>query len=370
MSSLADLIEEADRQFTICNACRYCQDYCAVFPAMERRSDFGIADLAQLSSLCHDCRSCQQACMYTEPHEFAINIPLLMSEARTATYEENARPRWLHRAFSGGPLVLAGLSVAITAIFLLVYLATSSLELLFTDHGGESGALYEAVPHLAMVIPGLGLAAFAIATVAVGARAFARGRGSTGETGPPRAWWATAREAATLRWMKGGGGECYFPEEERASPWRRRLHHLVSYGFLLTFGATVAAFIAETFLDRLPPYPVLSVPVMLGLVGGISMVAGCLGLIAEKRRMTRGLAAEEAVTQDYSLLVSLLVVSLTGLLLLVLRETAAMGILVVVHLGAVFALFLLAPYGKFVHVVYRTAALMQDQREREQELRN
>ena len=28
---------EADRQLTICNACRYCEGYCAVFPALERQ---------------------------------------------------------------------------------------------------------------------------------------------------------------------------------------------------------------------------------------------------------------------------------------------------------------------------------------------
>ena len=33
------LLEEAERQLTICNACRYCEGYCAVFPAMEMRRD-------------------------------------------------------------------------------------------------------------------------------------------------------------------------------------------------------------------------------------------------------------------------------------------------------------------------------------------
>jgi citrate/tricarballylate utilization protein len=32
---------EVSRQLQICNACRYCEGFCAVFPAMTRRLSFG-----------------------------------------------------------------------------------------------------------------------------------------------------------------------------------------------------------------------------------------------------------------------------------------------------------------------------------------
>ena len=55
----------------------------------------------------------------------------------------------------------------------------------------------------------------------------------------------------------------------------------------------------------------------------------------------------------------LFLTSLTGLALLAFRETAAMGTLLVIHLGIVAGLFLTMPYGKFAHVVYRYAALVR-----------
>jgi citrate/tricarballylate utilization protein len=43
----------------------------------------------------------------------------------------------------------------------------------------------------------------------------------------------------------------------------------------------------------------------------------------------------------------------------VLRDRVVMGYLLTVHLGAVLALFVTLPYGKFVHGFYRTAALVK-----------
>jgi citrate/tricarballylate utilization protein len=51
------------------------------------------------------------------------------------------------------------------------------------------------------------------------------------------------------------------------------------------------------------------------------------------------------------------------MLLLVLRETAAMPLLLVLHLATVLGLYIAAPYGKFAHFVYRYAALVQNRLE-------
>jgi MinD superfamily P-loop ATPase len=58
---LPELLKEGERQMTICNACRYCEGYCAVFPAMELRRTFSKGDLVYLANLCFDCRDCYYA---------------------------------------------------------------------------------------------------------------------------------------------------------------------------------------------------------------------------------------------------------------------------------------------------------------------
>ncbi|MGV3656121.1 MAG: tricarballylate utilization protein TcuB, partial [Noviherbaspirillum sp.] len=40
-AALAQEEQEVNRQLQICNACRYCEGFCAVFPAMTRRLEFG-----------------------------------------------------------------------------------------------------------------------------------------------------------------------------------------------------------------------------------------------------------------------------------------------------------------------------------------
>ena len=75
-------------QLEVCNACRYCEGYCAVFPALEKRRRFTPGDVVYLANLCHDCRACFYACMYAPPHEFGVNIPKALQKfasARTRT---------------------------------------------------------------------------------------------------------------------------------------------------------------------------------------------------------------------------------------------------------------------------------------------
>src|SRR5262245_27220406 len=73
---------------SVCNACRYCEHFCPVFPAIERRVTFARADLAYLANLCHNCGECLYACQYAPPHEFGINVPQTLAALRRRSFEE------------------------------------------------------------------------------------------------------------------------------------------------------------------------------------------------------------------------------------------------------------------------------------------
>jgi citrate/tricarballylate utilization protein len=61
---------------------------------------------------------------------------------------------------------------------------------------------------------------------------------------------------------------------------------------------------------------------------------------------------------DLTFIALLLLSSATGLLLLALRQTPWMQPLLSIHLALILVFFLTLPYGKFVHGIYRAAALL------------
>jgi citrate/tricarballylate utilization protein len=85
---------EVARQMQICNACRYCEGFCAVFPAMTRRLEFDAPDVHYLANLCHNCGACLHACQYAPPHEFMVNVPQAMAKVRVQT-SSNAESKTL-----------------------------------------------------------------------------------------------------------------------------------------------------------------------------------------------------------------------------------------------------------------------------------
>ena len=133
---------------------------------------------------------------------------------------------------------------------------------------------------------------------------------------------------------------------------------------MLCFASTsVAAWYHASGFEA--PYAYTSVPVVLGTLGGLGLLIGPAGLGFLRRRRDPALMDPERAGLDDSFLVLLFVTSLTGILLMALRARPAMGVLLIVHLGTVLALFLTLPYGKFVHGLYRTLALLKFRRESE-----
>src|SRR5512137_3163121 len=114
---------EIARVMQICNACRYCEGFCAVFPAMTRRLEFPVADVHYLANLCHNCGACLHACQYAPPHEFAVNVPQAMARVRGQTYADYAWPPALGALYRRNGLTLSLALAAGLALFLLLALA-------------------------------------------------------------------------------------------------------------------------------------------------------------------------------------------------------------------------------------------------------
>ncbi len=51
------------------------------------------------------------------------------------------------------------------------------------------------------------------------------------------------------------------------------------YGFLLCFAATSVATLMHYLLAMEAPYPLFSLPKLLGIIGGILLVIGTIGLL-------------------------------------------------------------------------------------------
>src|SRR5258705_325654 len=133
----------------------------------------------------------------------------------------------------------------------------------------------------------------------------------------------------------------------------------------LCVAATSVATLYHYLFARVAPYAWWDLPVVLGTLGGLGLLIGPVGLLAEKWKRDPVLADEARTGMDVAFIVMLLLTSLTGMALLLLRETVAMGPLLALHFGVVFALFITMPYGKFVHGIYRFVALARYARERQ-----
>ena len=353
-----DPLVDGERIMRICNACRYCEGYCAVFPAMERRLQFTRSDLNYLANLCHNCGECHYACQYSPPHEFDVNVPKRFAEIRAQTYRRYAWPAPLAAMFTRN-----GLAVSLVLVVILVLaMVAATLVLgksLVAATADPAGDFYRFMPHALMA--GLFGAVFVFIALALvmGFVRFWRDMGeSLAQFTRPDALRSALSDVLRLEYLDGKGAGCTYPGEERSQA-RRWFHHLTFYGFALCFAATVAGTVYHYAFGWKAPYGYLSLPVVLGTLGGIGLLIGPAGLLRLRLRSDPATGDAGQVGMDVAFIALLFAASLTGLALLALRDTSVCGLLLVIHLGVVMALFLTLPYGKFVHGIYRSAALVR-----------
>ncbi len=346
-----DLLNEARRQAEICNACRYCEGYCSVFPALHRERVFSDGDITQLANLCHNCRGCYYACQYTAPHEFDLNLPQALAEVRQASWQDYAWPQPAARVFQKSGVALA---TATVLGFAVLFAAIRFLG----SQGGDG--FYAVLSHNAMVAIFLPAFLFPLASLAVSLRRYWVDTGGgtlqlahiTGAFG----------SAAKMRNLAGGHGDgCNFEDEDRFSHARRLAHQAVMYGFLLCFLSTSSGTVLHYVFDMPAPYPFWSLPKLLGVPGGLLMVAGTVWLAGLKLRADRQLGDASAWGGEMAFILLLFLVAVTGLALYWLGATGWMPALLAIHLGSVLSFFLLTPFTKMAHGFYRLTALVLEE---------
>ncbi len=351
------LMSEGEQMLKVCNACRYCEGFCAVWPAMEFRRTFNASELTYLANLCHDCSECYYACQYAPPHEWEVNAPKTFARIRAESYEQFAWPKSLASAFRANALVVSLVSALMLVLFL--FGATRGLGSGSLSAAVPGGNFYQITPHEVLVGSFGVVALFSALALLIGLVRFWRHSGEVvSDLLNPALLLTAAKDVLRLKYLDGGGWGCAYPEE-KSSQSRRWFHHFTFYGFLLCFAATVAGTFYYYVLGSSGPYGYTSVPVVLGVLGGIGLLIGPVGLYYLQLKRNRDITDEDQHGMDVAFTAMLVLTSGSGLLLLGLRETAAMGWLLVVHLGIVMALFLTLPYGKFVHGLYRSAALLK-----------
>jgi citrate/tricarballylate utilization protein len=353
VSSLTDNEGEVARQMQICNACRYCEGFCAVFPAMTRRLEFGKADIHYLANLCHNCGACLHACQYAPPHEFMVNVPQAMAKVRGQTYADYAWPAPLGALYHRNGLVVALATAGGLALFLVLALLLRGSLL----HEPLAGNFYAVFPHNLMAGMFGAVFLFAVLALAMGGVKFWRAVAPGAH--PPGAAAEATKNALALTYLDGGHGDGCNESSDRFTKARRRFHHFTFYGFLLCFASTSVATLYHYAFGWQAPYALTSLPVVLGTVGGIGLLIGPAGLLWLNlhRHPLHGDAAQRPMDRGFIAL--LFLTSATGLALLAWRDTSAMALLLAIHLGVVMALFVTLPYGKFAHAVYRGLALLK-----------
>jgi len=235
---------------------------------------------------------------------------------------------------------------------------------LLAAHPDNAGAFYAVLSHRTMAWTFGIVFFFVVVALAAGLVRFWRDTGEKfGDFFSPEPLTHSVVDALRLRYLAGGGEGCTYPDETPSHA-RRWFHHLTFYGFMLCFAATCVATIYHYGFRWKAPYALSSLPVLLGTAGGIGLLIGPAGLLWLKATRDRALSGAKQTGMDVGFLALLLLSSISGLLLLALRESSAMGVLLGIHLAIIMALFVTLPYGKFVHALYRLAALVRFHLER------
>jgi citrate/tricarballylate utilization protein len=283
-----------------------------------------------------------------------------MAEVRLQTYAEFAWPRTLGTLYKKNGLTLC---VAL-ATSLILFLVLAAMMHGSATSAVPNGNFYVIFPHNLMVQMFGPIFLFAAVALCIGAHGFWQ------EERPGATSKAAVGEAINnvlrLKYLDGGNGAGCNDEDDRFTRRRQWFHHATFYGFLLCFAATSVATVYHYFFNWPAPYGYLSLPKLLGISGGVALVVGTCGLFWLNLRRHPLHQDPAQKPMDRGFLALLFLTAISGLALMLVKTTPALPIALSIHLGAVMALFLTLPYGKFAHGIYRSVALLKWSIERRQ----
>src|SRR5262249_43337741 len=152
-------------------------------------------------------------CMYAPPHEFGVDLPEALAEARVESYRAFGWPAILSRTMAMGTRGAIVVSAAAALATLGLVLALGPPRRVVEAHLGP-GAFYQVVPYAAMLTAFLLLAAYAGVAMAVsGLRFWRRAGARPADVLDPGAALTAARQALGLEYLRGGGDGCYYPAD-------------------------------------------------------------------------------------------------------------------------------------------------------------
>ncbi len=348
MSELS-LHDETVRQLTVCNACRYCEGYCNAFQALTRYRSFDKPTVSHLANLCHNCRGCYYACQYTEPHEFALNIPAMLANVRADNWEQHIKPGSVSRL----------MQTALWPYLLLLVLFVFVFTFLFGVEWGLAQPFYSSISHTALIAMFLPLFVLPWFPLVGGLRRYWKSVGGQSLVISDVA--SAFSSASTMKQLGGGQGQgCNYEATERFTSTRRWAHQATMYGFLLCLASTSVATLYHYLFNWQAPYEFFSLPKLLGVSGGLLLSAGTAVLFLLKLKADSHLGSVERRLGEYVFIALLFAVSTSGLVLYWSAGSSLASGSLVIHLAFIAVFFISVPYSKMVHGFFRMSALCRE----------
>jgi quinone-modifying oxidoreductase subunit QmoC len=300
--------------------------------------------------LCHQCNDCSTYCPRgARPGD-------LLNAVRAYSIQEYAWPKWLGKIVPDGRFWWLLLAIPV-AIFLFILGVTGHLHI---PEGEIEFAKF--FPTLLVDIIFVPLATFWIPVVfAIGIyrfvtdihkKAVAEGKAKRKDLNIPDFLKSVLCTIPTIL-SHSKFSQCTENKD------RYLAHILVFYSFIGLFVVTNIFFVALYILQIPGPYAFANPVKILALVSGIGLLVGSI-LMISNRLKDRGPNVGKGSWFDWSLIIVVLGLAVTGLLSWFTRLAHLPGIaypMYFTHLVLVFSLFAYLPFSKLAHLVYRTMAM-------------